>query len=63
LRRRSQARIDLAELNRIAVMHDFHEGIFKPSDMAVPGRTDRYYRSRSVCIGRGDGQLLHGGWV
>jgi ribulose-5-phosphate 4-epimerase/fuculose-1-phosphate aldolase len=39
-----QARIDLAAAHRIAVMHDFHEGIFNHLTLAVPGRTDRYYQ-------------------
>jgi len=39
-----QARIDLAAAHRLAVMHDFHEGIFNHLTLAVPGRTDRYYQ-------------------
>jgi ribulose-5-phosphate 4-epimerase/fuculose-1-phosphate aldolase len=39
-----QARVDLAAAHRLAVMHDFHEGIFNHLTLAVPGRTDRYYQ-------------------
>ena len=39
-----QARVDLAAAHRLAVMHNFHEGIFNHLTFAVPGRTDRYYQ-------------------
>lgn len=39
-----RARIDLAAAHRLAVMHQFHEGIFNHLTMAVPGTTDRYYQ-------------------
>jgi len=39
-----QARIDLAAAHRIAVMHDFHEGIYNHLTLAVPGTRDRYYQ-------------------
>ena len=39
-----QARVDLAAAHRIAVMHDFHEGIFNHLTLAVPGKNDRYYQ-------------------
>ena len=41
---RRQARIDLGAAHRVAVMHDFHEGIFNHFTLAVPGTTDRYYQ-------------------
>ncbi len=41
---RRQARIDLAAAHRIAVMHEFHEGIFNHFTLVVPGTTDRYYQ-------------------
>ncbi len=37
-----QARVDLAAAHRLAVMHDFHEGIFNHFTLAVPGTDDRY---------------------
>ncbi|HEY6439362.1 MAG TPA: class II aldolase/adducin family protein [Acetobacteraceae bacterium] len=39
-----QARVDLAAAHRLAVMHDFHEGIFNHLTLRVPGRNDRYYQ-------------------
>jgi ribulose-5-phosphate 4-epimerase/fuculose-1-phosphate aldolase len=39
-----QARVDLAAAHRMAVMHDFHEGIFNHLTLTVPGRNDRYYQ-------------------
>lgn len=39
-----QARVDLAAAHRLAVMHDFSEGIFNHLTLAVPGHTDRYYQ-------------------
>jgi ribulose-5-phosphate 4-epimerase/fuculose-1-phosphate aldolase len=39
-----QARVDLAAAHRLAVMHDFHEGIFNHLTLAVPGKSDRYYQ-------------------
>lgn len=39
-----QARIDLAAAHRLAVMHEFSEGIFNHLTLAVPGRDDRYYQ-------------------
>src|SRR6516164_11196365 len=41
---RWQARVDLAAAHRLAVMHDFNEGIFNHLTLAVPGKTDRYYQ-------------------
>ncbi len=46
-----QARVDLAAAHRLAYMHDFSEGIFNHLTLVVPGRRDRYYQSRSACIG------------
>jgi ribulose-5-phosphate 4-epimerase/fuculose-1-phosphate aldolase len=46
-----QARIDLAAAHRLAFMHDFSERIFNHLTLVVPGRSDRYIRSRSACIG------------
>jgi ribulose-5-phosphate 4-epimerase/fuculose-1-phosphate aldolase len=40
---RRQARIDLAAAHRIAVMHDFHEGIDNHFTLNVPGRPERFY--------------------
>jgi ribulose-5-phosphate 4-epimerase/fuculose-1-phosphate aldolase len=37
-----QARVDLAAAHRMAVMHEFHEGIFNHFTLAVPGTDDRY---------------------
>lgn len=37
-----QARIDLAAAFRLAVTHNFHEGICNHFTMAVPGTTDRF---------------------
>ncbi|MGA8399816.1 MAG: class II aldolase/adducin family protein [Stellaceae bacterium] len=39
-----QARVDLAAAHRLAVMHDFSEGIFNHLTLAVPGKSDRYYQ-------------------
>jgi ribulose-5-phosphate 4-epimerase/fuculose-1-phosphate aldolase len=39
-----QARVDLAAAHRLAVMHDFHEGIFNHLTLSVPGKSDRYYQ-------------------
>ncbi len=39
-----QARVDLAAAHRMAVMHDFHEGIFNHLTLTVPGTSDRYYQ-------------------
>ena len=39
-----QARVDLAAAHRLAVMHDFHEGVFNHLTLTVPGTTDRYYQ-------------------
>src|ERR1700757_437498 len=39
-----QARVDLAAAHRLAVMHGFHEGIFKHLPLVVRGRSDRYYQ-------------------
>ena len=39
-----QARVDLAAAHRLAVMHDFNEGIFNHLTLVVPGRSDRYYQ-------------------
>ncbi|MGE5511125.1 MAG: class II aldolase/adducin family protein [Bacteroidota bacterium] len=39
-----QARVDLAAAHRLAVMHNFHEGIFNHLTLTVPGKTDRYYQ-------------------
>lgn len=41
--RRQQARIDMAAAHRLAVMHDFHEGIDNHFTLIVPGRNDRFY--------------------
>jgi ribulose-5-phosphate 4-epimerase/fuculose-1-phosphate aldolase len=39
-----QARVDLAAAHRLAVMHEFNEGIFNHLTFVVPGRSDRYYQ-------------------
>jgi ribulose-5-phosphate 4-epimerase/fuculose-1-phosphate aldolase len=39
-----QARVDLAAAHRLAVMFEFHEGIFNHLTLRVPGTTDRYYQ-------------------
>jgi ribulose-5-phosphate 4-epimerase/fuculose-1-phosphate aldolase len=39
-----EARVDLAAAHRLAVMHDFHEGIFNHLTLVVPGKGDRYYQ-------------------
>jgi ribulose-5-phosphate 4-epimerase/fuculose-1-phosphate aldolase len=39
-----QARVDLAAAHRLAVMHDFHEGIFNHLTLVVPGNVGRYYQ-------------------
>jgi ribulose-5-phosphate 4-epimerase/fuculose-1-phosphate aldolase len=41
---RWQARVDLAAAHRLAVMHDFSEGIFNHLTLRVPGGNDRYYQ-------------------
>ncbi len=38
-----QARVDLAAAHRLAVMHNFNEGIFNHMTLAVPNTTDRFY--------------------
>ena len=38
-----QARIDMAAAHRLAVMHDFHEGIDNHFTLTVPGRPGRFY--------------------
>jgi ribulose-5-phosphate 4-epimerase/fuculose-1-phosphate aldolase len=43
LKDRMQARIDMAAAHRLAVMHDFHEGIDNHFTLLVPGRSDRFY--------------------
>lgn len=40
---RDQARIDMAAAHRLAVMHDFHEGIDNHFTLNVPGRPGRFY--------------------
>jgi ribulose-5-phosphate 4-epimerase/fuculose-1-phosphate aldolase len=40
---RRQARIDMAAAHRIAVMHDFHEGIDNHFTLTVPGRNGRLF--------------------
>ena len=40
---RQQARIDLAAAHRLAVMHDYHEGIDNHFTLNVPGRRGRFY--------------------
>ena len=40
---RRQARIDMAAAHRLAVMHDFHEGIDNHFTLNVPGRPGRFY--------------------
>src|SRR5580704_7912358 len=39
-----QARVDLAAAHRLAVMHEFNEGIFNHLTLRVPGANDRYYQ-------------------
>jgi ribulose-5-phosphate 4-epimerase/fuculose-1-phosphate aldolase len=39
-----QARVDLAASHRLAVMHEFNEGIFNHFTLRVPGTNDRYYQ-------------------
>jgi ribulose-5-phosphate 4-epimerase/fuculose-1-phosphate aldolase len=39
-----QARVDLAAAHRLAVMHEFNEGIFNHLTLRVPGTNDRYYQ-------------------
>ncbi len=39
-----EARIDLAAAHRLAVKHEFNEGIFNHFTLAVPGTDDRYYQ-------------------
>src|SRR6266567_8692247 len=41
---RWRARVDLAAAHRLAVMHNFHEGIFNHLTLRVPGTNDRYYQ-------------------
>jgi ribulose-5-phosphate 4-epimerase/fuculose-1-phosphate aldolase len=41
---RWQARVDLAAAHRLAVMHEFNEGIFNHLTFRVPGANDRYYQ-------------------
>jgi ribulose-5-phosphate 4-epimerase/fuculose-1-phosphate aldolase len=41
---RWRARVDLAAAHRLAVMHEFHEGIFNHLTLRVPGADDRYYQ-------------------
>ena len=40
---RRDARVDLAAAHRLAVMHDFHEGIDNHFTLNVPGRPGRFY--------------------
>ncbi len=40
---RRQARIDMAAAHRLAVLHDFHEGIDNHFTLHVPGRPGRFY--------------------
>jgi ribulose-5-phosphate 4-epimerase/fuculose-1-phosphate aldolase len=40
---RQQCRIDMAAAHRLAVMHDFHEGIDNHFTLHVPGRPGRFY--------------------
>jgi ribulose-5-phosphate 4-epimerase/fuculose-1-phosphate aldolase len=40
---RRQARIDMAAAHRVAVLHDFHEGIDNHFTLTVPGRPGRFY--------------------
>ena len=40
---RQQARIDMAAAHRLAVMHEFHEGIDNHFTLTVPGRAGRFY--------------------
>jgi ribulose-5-phosphate 4-epimerase/fuculose-1-phosphate aldolase len=42
-RSQNQARIDLAAAHRLAVMHDYHEGIDNHFTLVVPGSEDRFY--------------------
>src|SRR5207302_2249487 len=37
-----QARVDLAAAHRLAVLHEFSEGIFNHLTLVVPGTNDRY---------------------
>lgn len=38
------SRVDLAAAHRLAVMHEFNEGIFNHLTMRVPGYDDRYFQ-------------------
>ncbi len=38
-----QARVDMAAAHRVAVMHDFHEGVDNHFTLMVPGRPGRFY--------------------
>lgn len=40
---RQQARIDMAAAHRLAVLHDFHEGIDNHFTLMVPGSPGRFY--------------------
>jgi len=40
---RRQARVDMAAAHRLAVLHDFHEGIDNHFTLTVPGRPGRFY--------------------
>jgi ribulose-5-phosphate 4-epimerase/fuculose-1-phosphate aldolase len=42
-RAQHQVRVDLAAAHRLAVMHDYHEGIDNHFTHVVPGHSDRFY--------------------
>ena len=43
---RRQARIDMAAVHRLAVVHDYHEAVDNHFTLRVPGRPRRYYLNR-----------------